>query len=432
MRTELEQLGAVEAAAGIAQGDFTSEELVGACLHRIQARESAVNAWTYLDPQKALAAAKACDASSAKGPLHGVPIGLKDIIDTRDMPTSYGTQVYLDHRPAADAQCVRRLLAAGAVMMGKTVSTEFANYAPGKTSNAHNPEHTPGGSSSGSAAAVADFHVPLALGTQTAGSIIRPAAFNGVLGYKPSFGDYPFEGICQLAPSLDTLGGFARNVTDLQLLHQVLGGHDTRPGSEAAGPPRIAFARTPLWSRADSATRTALESWAVALRAAGAVLTDVELAPEFADLVDVQNAMMLVEASAALRPHVEKFGDRLSEQTRELFAQGRALADRELTDVPRLHAQWRSRFDELYQQYDAILTPAAIGEAPRGLESTGDPIFNRIWTFLGLPCVCMPIGVGPEGLPLAAQLVGSFGGDEQLLDTARWVVRTAQYEITPP
>ncbi len=431
MQTPLEQLSAVNAAAGIARGDFTAEELVRACLQRIDAREATVRAWTYLDPERALAEARERDAQTAKGPLHGVPIGLKDIIDTGDMPTSYGTEVYVTHRPAADAECVRRLRSAGAVMLGKTVSTEFATYAPGKTCNPHDPGHTPGGSSSGSAAAVADFHVPIALGTQTAGSIIRPAAFNGVIGYKPSYGDFPFKGIRELAVSLDTLGGFARDVADLRLLREVLAGRGSEADSQASGLPRIAFVRTPLWSRGDSAMHDALELLAANLKAAGAVVDDVEIAAEFADMVDAQNALMVVEIATALGPEVDKFGDRLSEQTRELVAQGRALVGRDLSDVRQLHAEWRARLEELLHDYDAIFTPAAIGEAPEGLQSTGDPIFNRIWTFLGLPCVGVPIGVGLKGLPLAAQLVGKLGGDQGLLDVAQWVVRSAQYEIRP-
>ena len=432
MQTPLHQLSAAAAAEGIARGDFSSEELVRACLQRIDSREASVRAWTYLDPEKALAEARDRDEKSAKGPLHGVPIALKDIIETSDMPTSYGTSVYLTHRPANDAECVRRLRAAGAVIMGKAVSTEFANYAPSKTCNPHDSGHTPGGSSSGSAAAVADFHVPLALGTQTAGSIIRPAAFNGVLGYKPSFGDFPFKGIRQLAPSLDTLGGFAREVADLRLSRQVLAAGGSKTKNAASDPPRIAFVRTPLWSRGDGAMHDALLSLVQNLSVAGAAVDDVEIAAEFADLVDAQNALMLVETAVELGPEVDNFGERLAVQTREMVAQGRALAERDLSDVTRLHSQWRARVHELLHGYDVILTPAAIGEAPQSLESTGDPIFNRIWTFLGLPCVSLPIGVGPKGMPLAAQLVGKFGSDEQLLDVAQWVVPSAQYQITPP
>ena len=254
MTSELHRLSLVEAAEGIASGRFTSLELVTACLERIHAREERVGAWAWLDPDQALAQARACDRRPATTPMHGVPVGVKDIINTADMPTCCGSQIYAGHYPDEDAECIRLLRRAGAVIMGKTVTTEFAFYAPGKTANPHNLKHTPGGSSSGSAAAVADFHVPLALGTQTSGSIIRPASFNGVFGCKPTYNSYSLDGIHPLAPELDTLGAFSRSRRDIALLHGVLAGsHIQAPA--AARPATVALVRTPAWDDADAQVR---------------------------------------------------------------------------------------------------------------------------------------------------------------------------------
>ncbi|ETW95399.1 MAG: hypothetical protein ETSY2_48185, partial [Candidatus Entotheonella gemina] len=293
--TQPNELTATEAAQAIAGGMMTSVELVQACLDRIHARETDIGAWTYLDDEAALSQARACDQHPVQGPLHGVPVGVKDLIDTYDMPTSYGSPIYAGHQSAGDASGVAMLRAAGAVILGKTVTTEFAMFTPGKTANPHNPAHTPGGSSSGSAASVADAMVPLALGTQTAGSIIRPASYCGAVGYKPTHGNFPIAGIKALAQSLDTLGGFSRSVADLALLRVAMIG---APATLATleGPPRIGLYRTPQWSEATDDTHNVLETAAQQLAAAGAEVRDAELPPEFADLVAAQETIQVFEA----------------------------------------------------------------------------------------------------------------------------------------
>ena len=300
MTSGLHRLNLAEAARGIAGGRFTSVDLVTACLERIHAREDRVKAWAWLDPDQALARARACDARPATTPLHGIPIGVKDIIDTADMPTCYGSQVFQGHYPAEDAECIRLLKQAGAVIMGKTVTTEFAFYAPGKTANPHALDHTPGGSSSGSAAAVADFHVPLALGTQTSGSIIRPASFNGVFGCKPTYNSYSLGGIHPLAPELDTLGAFSRSPADLALLHGVLSQQDTGL-ADAVRPATVAVVRTPAWDDADTEAQNSVLDFAGRLRQAGIAVIEAE--ENLLDgMMEVQQAYLARGAAASLGP----------------------------------------------------------------------------------------------------------------------------------
>ncbi|HEV8680968.1 MAG TPA: amidase, partial [Stellaceae bacterium] len=282
-------LSARDAAQEIAAGRLSAEALVTACLDRIAACEPVVGAWHHLDPNAALAAARRCDGSAPSGPLHGVPIAVKDLIDTADMPTGYGSTIYEGHRPSADAACVALARAAGAIVLGKTVTTEFACFTAGKTANPHNPAHTPGGSSSGSAAAVADFMVPLAFGTQTAGSIIRPAAYCGVVGYKPSFGMIPRAGVKPLADSLDTVGTMARNVADAAFFAAILGGRPVlRHLAMPEAPPRFGFYRTPMWEAAEPSTAAALDHTREVLRHAGASVAEIAVPPEHRGLTAAQ------------------------------------------------------------------------------------------------------------------------------------------------
>jgi Asp-tRNA(Asn)/Glu-tRNA(Gln) amidotransferase A subunit family amidase len=430
---------AAEAARRIRQGLLTSQELVAACLERVAQVEPTVQAWTFLERSHALAQARALDELKASGqpigPLHGVPVGIKDIIDTADMPTGNGTVLHEGRTPREDAAVVKMLRAAGAVILGKTVTTECAYFSPGKTRNPHHPEHTPGGSSSGSAAAVAAGMVPLALGSQTAGSTIRPAAFCGVYGFKPTHGVVPRTGILQLSRTLDHVGLFSRSVEDLALLAEVLAGDDegdpdTRPRARApfreiaaeAPPlePMFAFIRTPHWERADA---DAKEAFGELVEALGDRVEEVELFPSARELWDWQKTIMEAEMAANLEPLWRTGRDRLSERLRALIDRGcetRALDyQRALRGAPRVAAS----FDELFmERYDAILTLPALGTAPKGLAATGDPVFCVPWTLLGMPALSAPLMRGANGLPLGVQLVGRRGFDARLLRTARWLV----------
>ncbi len=419
----LNELHAWQAAQRLARRDLSAVDLVRACLDRVAERESKVHAFAHLDADAALAQARALDAAPVRGLLHGLPLGVKDLLDTADMPTGYGSPIYAGHRPGADAAAVALCREAGALVLGKTVSTEFAYFHPGPTANPHNPAHTPGGSSSGSAAAVADCMLPLALGTQTAGSIIRPAAFCGVVGYKPSWGLVPRAGVKSLSETLDTVGGFGRSVRDAALLGAVLTG-DTRlgavPESDRAAP-RIGLCCTPEWPQADPDTQAAWAQAAAALAPQAGVLVDVDLPGECEGLLALQKAVMAFETARALSHERLSHRERLSERLRLLLDEGRAIpADEHIARLSRRAAARRS-VDALFERFDVLLAPSAIGEAPLGLAATGDPVFCRTWTLLGLPCVHLPFARGRLGLPVGLQLVGRWGQDHHLLACAHWV-----------
>ncbi|MCI0483592.1 MAG: amidase [candidate division NC10 bacterium] len=422
----------------IRDGLIRSEQLVEACLARVRETDTQVQAWAFLDPDHALAQARAADAWRLEGrpigPLHGVPVGIKDIFDTADMPTEYGSVLYAGRTPSRDATVVAMLRAAGAVIMGKTVTTEFATYTPGKTRNPHNPAHTPGGSSSGSAAAVAAGMVPLALGSQTNGSVIRPAAFCGVLGFKPTHGLIPRHGMLTLSRTLDQVGVFARTVHDLALVAGQLIGYDERdpdtrprariPFAEVAAeepplPPMFAFVKTPHWERAGEDTK---EAFGELIEHLGDRVEEVELLPSAAEAWEWHRTIMEAEMAANLEREWKEGRDRLSDSLRAQLERGR-----EVRAVDYKHAVARIRpihesFVELFEQrYDAILTPAAPGTAPKDLASTGDPSFCTLWTLCGMPAVSLPLLQGTNGLPLGVQLVGPRDGDARLLRTARWL-----------
>ncbi len=415
--TPLHELPAGEAVRLLHQGAVTAEELVRACLERIAADEPRVRAWEHLDPELALAQARRVDATSPRPRLGGLPVGVKDIIDTADLPTERGSPIHRGRRPAVDAACVAALRASGAVILGKTVTTEFAVYTPGKTRNPHDPAHTPGGSSSGSAAAVADAMVPAALGTQTAGSVIRPASFCGVFGWKPTFGLLPMEGVFPLSPSLDTLGLFVRALEDLPLLAGAMGAALAVP--DRADPPRVGLCRTEQWPRATPEAQRVVEAAAERLARAGAQVQELELPPAFTGLPDVQATIMAVEAARSLAR--EGHRDQLSEQLRGLVAAGEATSAEAYAQGLARAAACRRTFSALLERVDVLLTPSTPGEAPAGLEATGDPAFNRIWTLLHAPCVHVPVTSGPAGLPLGVQLVGVGGRDGELLSAAGWI-----------
>ena len=433
------QLTAADAARLIRDGALSSEELVQACLERICETEPKVQAWTFLDEEHALAQARASDelrrSGQAAGPLCGVPVGVKDIIDTGDMPTENGTVLHAGRTPRTDAAVVAKLRAAGAVILGKTVTTECAYFHPGKTRNPHNPEHTPGGSSSGSAAAVAAGMVPLALGSQTNGSVIRPAAFCGAYAFKPSHGLVPRTGILELSRSLDHVGVFARSLEDLALAMESLtgwdaGDPDTHPtaripfGAIAAAeppiPPVIAFIKTPHWDRVDA---EATEAFGELIEALGGVVEEVELFPSASEAWDWHKTIMEAEMAANFEREWRDGRDKLSDKLRALLERGREVRavdyQRALSQIGPMQAS----FEELFtQRYDAILTPAAAGTAPKGLDSTGDPTFCTLWTLAGLPALSLPLLHGSNGLPLGVQLVGRRHFDARLLRTARWLI----------
>lgn len=430
MTPSLHRLSLVEAAKGIASGTFTSLDLVSACLERIHAREEQVGAWAWLDPEQALAQARACDERPATTPLHGVPIGIKDIIDTADMPTCYGSQIYNGHYPDKDAECIRLLRQAGAVIMGKTVTTEFAFYAPGKTANPHNIKHTPGGSSSGSAAAVADFHVPVALGTQTSGSIIRPAGFNGVFGCKPTYNSYSLDGIHPLAPELDTLGAFSRSPADLALLHGVLSEQETG-APDAERPDTVAVVRTPAWEDADAEMQDNVLDFAGRLRQSG--IDVIEPDEKLLDgLMEVQQAYLAHGAASSLGHITDRHPDEVRPQTRDLVAEGRRVDESFNAGLQDALARGERFLSEVFSRADLIITPSAPGEAPAGLHNTGNPMFNRIWTFLQTPCMNLPLTRGRRGLPIGIQLVCNRREDKRLFAYSAYLQNSTGYDIEQP
>jgi Asp-tRNA(Asn)/Glu-tRNA(Gln) amidotransferase A subunit family amidase len=441
----LSDLSITEAVADIREGRVTSVELVHDCLRRVAEVEARVQAWAFLDRDHALRQAEAADGrrkeGKAVGPLHGVPIGVKDIFDTADMPTELGSPLWAGRTPRRDAAVVSRLRAAGAVIMGKTVTTEYAYFQPGKTTNPHDPRRTPGGSSSGSAAAVAAHMVPGAIGSQTNGSVIRPAAFCGVVGFKPTHGLIPRSGALLLSRTLDHVGVFARRVEDVALLAETLAGFDegdadTRPlarpplaavaASEAPLPPRLAYVRGPAWGQAEPVTR---EAFAELVEALGETVAEVELGPAFTPIVDLHRTIMEVEMAHNLRRDYEKGADRLSRMLRSLIERGRGRTAVDyaaaMAGIPSLN----SALDPVFDEFDAILTPAAPGEAPPSLETTGNPIFCTLWTYLGTPAVTLPLLHSPAGMPLGVQLIGRRDSDARLLRTARWLVGTVDRAI---
>jgi len=406
-------------ARDIAAGRISAEAAMRGCLDRIAAREAAVGAWQHLDPEAALAAARRADGEAPRGPLHGVPIGVKDLFDTADMPTGYGSPIYDGHRPAADAACVALARAAGAIVVGKTVTTEFACFTPGKTANPHHPHHTPGGSSSGSAAAVAAGMVPLAFGSQTAGSVIRPAAFCGCVGYKPSFGLIARAGAKALADSLDTVGLMAGTVADAAFFAGVLTDRpDLRDAAPPPAPPAFALYRTPMWERAEPEAGAALDRAAEALRRAGAAVGELAPPAEHRGLNAAQDRIMGYEAARALAYERIYRSAQLSPRLGQMLDAGMAVGAAEYDAARAEAAAARAGLAGFFGPYDAVLTPAAPGEAPAGLGYTGDPVFNRMWTLLGTPCVTLPAHRGDRGLPVGVQLVGRIGDDARLMSCA--------------
>jgi Asp-tRNA(Asn)/Glu-tRNA(Gln) amidotransferase A subunit family amidase len=434
-------LGLLDAAQDIRDGRMTSAELVAACLERVAEADGDVEAWAYLDRDHALRQAQAADArrkeGKALGPLHGLPVGIKDIYDTHDMPTELGSPFWHGRTPRQDAAVVARLRAAGAVIMGKTVTTEYAYRRPGKTRNPHNRERSPGGSSSGSAAAVAAYMVPGAIGSQTGGSVIRPASYCGVVGFKPTHGLIPRTGGLLLSRTLDHVGVFARSVEDAALLAQTLIGFDeddpdtralaspplaTVAATEPPLPPRFAFVRSPVWDNAEEVTRAA---FAELVEALGDAVVEVELGTGFGNAIDMHRVIMEVEMAHNLRRDYEKAGDRLSAPLRAQIERGRTRLAADYCAAVALIRPLNQALGTIFDEFDAILTPAAPGEAPNP-DTTGNPVFNAIWTYLGTPAVTLPLMRSDDGLPIGVQLIGRRDDDARLLRTARSLVGTLE------
>ena len=418
---DLADLSATEARTRIQSGQITPAALMEACLGRIAAREPALRALAYYDPVQA----RRAPAHAQPGPLAGLPFGVKDVLDTADMPTGYNSPIWHAWQPRADAAAVAWARAAGAVALGKTVTTEFATRHPGPTANPHNPAHTPGGSSSGSAAGVAAGYFPFAFGTQTAGSVIRPAAFCGVVGYKPSFNLIERHGMKLMAFSLDTVGVMARTVADCALLAAAASRRDLGDPEQAMEPRlRIGVCRSPAWPAADAATQSLLLDAASRLSRAGAQVTDLELPPLFGGVPDAHGVVMHAESARAMGWELTNHRDQLSAGLRERLEWGLAQTPAALDAALGTLSQARAAFSDALSPVDVLLTPSAPGEAPAGLSWTGDAAFNAIWTALHVPCVTVPVAAGPAGLPLGVQVVGRVGADALVLAAAQWV-RTA-------
>ena len=421
MTTELNSLSATAIATGVADGTFTAEAVTAACLDHIAAREEAVGAWEFLDPELALTQARGVDAAEVKGPLAGVPVGVKDIIDTHDMPTGMGSPIYDGHRPSADASCVAQMRAAGAVILGKTVTCEFAGLTPRKTTNPHDPTRTPGGSSSGSAAAVADEMIPLAFGTQTGGSVLRPSSYCGIIGYKPSFDTFSLTGIYPAAESLDTLGLHARSLDDIELASAALLRRPFAPIGELKKLPVVGLCKTPMWDQAQPETREAVEAAAAAMQAAGAMVRDFELPEEFEWLGELRGMINGWERADVMADEWARNRVALSEQMQATIQGGLDTPYRDYVDAMHLMETCRVRTTQTFEGCDVLLTPAVDGEAPVGLAETGSPRFQALWTMLHTPSITLPTHKGSNGLPVGIQLVAPYRADRSLLGIARWV-----------
>lgn len=433
---ELWELGAAEAADKLRAGEITSEELVQSCLDRTAARDESVGAWVWLDPELALAQAREADRVQAlghgTGTLHGVPVGIKDIIETADMPTQDGYKGHQGRWTHRDAHCVSQLRDAGAVILGKTVTTELATRTPGATMNPHNPGHTPGGSSSGSAAAVADGQVPLALGTQTGGSVIRPASFCGIVGFKPSFGMIARRGVTLQADWLDTVGTYGRSVEDAAMAADAMWARDLDDAqalprsrgslaamARSASPtrPKLAFMRGGMWDKAERAAQLALEGFAADL---GADCDEIDQPDWMTEAWEWQKILQHYGNARHYGPLLDRDGDKMSKSLQGYIADGRSMTEAQYRDAVAQRDRVHEGLAEIYAGYDAILCLASAGPAPAGLDWTGDPVFNSFWTYAGTPCVTLPL-LEVGGLPMGVQLTGRRGADGPLLRTAQWL-----------
>jgi amidase len=420
--TSLNTLTATEIAQKIAAGETTCEAITRDCAARVAARDDVVKAWVNFDPDLALAQARALDRGPRRGPLHGVPIGVKDIIDTFDMPTEMGSPIYRGHRPPSDAACVALLRRAGAVILGKTATCEFAGMAPAETTNPHNPAHTPGGSSSGSGAAVADHMVPAALGTQTGGSVLRPSSYCGIFGYKPTYNTFNKVGVKPAAESIDTIGWLARSIDDIALLSAVLRMQEPKALPNLNSAPRIGLCRTEAWDTTQPETKAAVENAAAALSKAGATVREVKLPDPFNGMRQIaRETINFHERAACMAYEWDHHRDKLSPQMVRYIENGLMTSRQDYVAGWRRIEQCRVLLGPVFENHDVLLMPCVQGEAPKGLASTGDGSMQAIWTALHTPSMTLPTHRGPNNLPVGIQLVGQRWDDERLLACARWM-----------
>ena len=422
VRPPLNTLSGSEIAVEIAAGKTTCEAVVNDCVARIAEHDGVVKAFVNFDAALAVEQARALDRGPRRGPLHGVPVGLKDTIDTVDMPTEMGSPIYRGNRPRADASCVALLRRAGAIILGKTATCEFAGSAPPATTNPHNAAHTPGGSSSGSAAAVADYMVPAALGTQTGGSVLRPSSFCGVFGYKPTYNTINKQGVWPAADSIDTIGWLGRSVDDIALLTSVLRMETPRPPGKLDGAPRIGVWRTDLWDTAQDETKAAIEDAAGRLSKAGAAVRDIEMPDAFTGLhVIARSTIGFYERAACMAYAWDHQRERLSPQMQRYIENGHKISRDDYVAGLRRLDDCRVLLAEIFADFDVLLVPCVPGEAPKGLGATGDPSMQAIWTALHTPTMTLPTHRGPNDLPVGIQLVAQRYDDDRLFSCARWI-----------
>ncbi|MBE9078920.1 amidase [Romeria aff. gracilis LEGE 07310] len=433
-------LTATQALHKIDQG-FAIQSLLQDCLAQISAREPVVKAWQCLNSAAAQQKAERLDCQeNYRGVLGGIPVSVKDIIATADLPTEWGTPIYRDRNLGYDAAVVERLRQAGAIILGKTTTTEYASGQPTQTTNPHNPNHTPGASSSGSAAAVAAGMVPLAIGTQSVGSVLRPAAYCGVLGFKPSFGTISRFGVMPVSREIDQVGCFARSVDDLALLCSVLMGSDrrdpdcwTQPFSfevqRLIQPPTIGLLRGPFWAQVENEGQAALMGQAESLAAAGAELTEVALSADFTAYFSHIETLMMSGLAVNHGKDLAQHPDQVSPKLRGLIEQARSLPPLAYGRARQAVVHYHRYLNSLFGRVDAILTPVTTGPAPIGLENTGSPLFCALWTLCGLPAISIPAGTAANGLPLAVQLVAPPRADARLLGIADWLIQSSKFAM---
>lgn len=430
--SRLNELGAWELARMLTHRDVTAQAVVESCIERIELRDPQIHAWAQLGIRRARRYAEVTDDSPVSGLMHGLPIGVKDLLDVAGMPNSCGSVIYANLYPVSDAASVALCREAGAIVMGKTATTELGLYHPGATVNPNRAGHTPGGSSCGSAAAVADGMVPLAIGSQTAGSIIRGAAFCGVFGFKPTLGKVARGGLKLLADSLDTIGGFARSPQDLGLLAAILCGDPSLLDIDEDSAPRIGLAPSPPWDAASFDTRTALDGAGGLLSAAGARVGDFRLPPQYICLGDVQAEIMAYEVARSLTWERIERAQALSYETHAVLNTGMNISPRRHQENLQRTFAAREAFDACFGDFDVLLAPSAVGAAPHGLATTGDPVYCRMWTLLGLPCLHIPFGTSAGGMPVGLQVVGRRGADRRVLQAAHWMAqRLGRMDLSP-
>jgi Asp-tRNA(Asn)/Glu-tRNA(Gln) amidotransferase A subunit family amidase len=427
---EINIYDATTAGQMIADGRFTASDYLSACLRRIGERETDVGAWTYIGREEARRQIAKLHSHAEGSSLRGIPVGIKDIIDTHDMPTEHGSPIYKSNIPSADAACVAMLRRAGAIILGKTVTPEFAAVTPGRTVNPRNFKYSPGGSSSGSAAAVADYMVPVAIGSQTVGSTIRPASYCGVVGFMPSHQVLPVQGVKTQAGSLDNLGILTRSVVDVTLVANAILGCDAMKAQPLAKPPHIGFCPSPQWPQAQDSTRRVMDDAISLLRSAGATVETEELPARFDDALDAHWTILAFEFARAMAYEYDKHSAQLSPRLVALLERGFAISFADYSEACARGVERRAEFVSIINKYDALLTPAASGEAPEGILAPSDLLFQRLWTFLHVPAITLPGFVGPNGLPIGIQLIGPHLHDAQLLSAAAWVELTMQQRLS--